>query len=131
MATINRFEDLQMWQKARVLCSTIHTIVVNKNFRNFELRNQILASSGSVMDNIAEGFGRENKNEFITFLGFSRGSLDETKSQLYRLLDTKAIDQNVFNQIYELADEISKMIRSFINYLNSTEVRGLRYKKQT
>jgi four helix bundle protein len=129
MATIGRFEDLQMWQKARILCQMIHPVVTNRDFRNFTLRDQIQASSGSVMDNIAEGFGRENKNEFLTFLGFSKGSLNEVKSQLYRLLDTQVISQEVFDQIYEMADEISKMISSFINYLNKSDIRGLRYKK--
>jgi len=129
MATIERFEDLQMWQKSRILCDEIYKIVSKKEYKNFSLKDQILASSGSVMDNIAEGFGRENNKEFITFLGYSKGSLCEAKSQMYRLLDTQFIDQKLFDQMYNLAEEISKIISSFIIYLNKTEVRVLRYKK--
>jgi four helix bundle protein len=129
MATIGRFEDLQMWQKARVLCKEIYIVVSKKSFNNFSLKDQILASSGSVMDNIAEGFGRENNKEFIVFLGYSKGSLSETESQIYRLLDTQAINQKLFDDLYALADEIQKMISTFIVYLGKTEFRGLRYKK--
>jgi four helix bundle protein len=128
MATVEKFKDLLIWQKSRLLCNKVYSIVENKACKNFELKRQISASSGSVMDNIAEGFDRGNKNEFLQFLSYSKGSLGEVKSQLYRLLDTKIITQEIFNQTYELAEEISKMINSLIKYLKKTEIRGLRFK---
>lgn len=83
MATIKNFEDLKVWQKARILCQEIFEIVKEQNFsKDYKLKDQINGSSGSVMDNIAEGFGRQGNNEFINFLTISNGSAMEVKSQL-------------------------------------------------
>jgi four helix bundle protein len=85
MATIKKFEDIEAWQKARVLCQEIYRISREGQFaKDFALRNQICASSGSIMDNIAEGFERGGRKEFIQFLGIAKGSSGEVKSQLYR-----------------------------------------------
>jgi len=57
MATINNFEDLEIWQQARDICKDIYRIINYEKFRkDFGLVRQINNSSGSVMDNIAEGF---------------------------------------------------------------------------
>jgi four helix bundle protein len=88
MATITKFEDLEVWQIARTLSRLIYSLSAKGNFsKDYALKNQIHSSSGSAMDNIAEGFGRAGKIEFIQFLGFSNGSACEVKSQLYRALD--------------------------------------------
>ena len=90
MSTIKNFEDLKVWQKSRILCQQIFEIIEEKNFsKDYKLKDQINGSSGSVMDNIAEGFGRQGNNEFINFLTISNGSVMEVKSQLYRALDRK------------------------------------------
>ncbi|GAB3704062.1 hypothetical protein GCM10027592_34940 [Spirosoma flavus] len=83
MPTVNRLEDLKSWQKARFLSSNIHQATRDKSFLDdLDLKRQIRRSGGSVMDNIAEGFGRGNRGEFVQFLGIARGSLTEVKSQL-------------------------------------------------
>lgn len=75
MATIQSFEDLKVWQKARDLCKHIYNATLEEKFsRDFALKDQINRSSGSVMDNITEGFGRKGNNEFINFLTYSNGS---------------------------------------------------------
>ena len=72
MATINNFEELKVWQKARMLCQEIYEIIEKEKFcKDYKLKDQINGSSGSVMDNIAEGFGRQGNNEFINFLTIS------------------------------------------------------------
>ena len=92
MATIKRFEDLEIWQEARKLAHEIHLICIETELRNdFRLKSQIKASSGSVMDNIAEGFERDGNTEFRQFLSISKGSAGETRSQLYRLSSLLAI----------------------------------------
>lgn len=69
MATVNKFEDLEIWKLARTLCNDIFEIIETTNLKNnFRLSNQIDGSSGSIMDNIAEGFERnEIKNLLISF----------------------------------------------------------------
>ena len=68
MATIKKFEDLEIWQEARRLSMSIITISNETNLKSdFRLRDQIKASSGSVMDNIAEGFERNGNLEFRQF----------------------------------------------------------------
>ena len=130
MATIKRFEDIGAWQKARELSKEIYAITkIGKFSKDYELKGQILKASGSIMDNIAEGFERGGKGEFIQFLGIAKGSCGEVRSQLYRALDREYIDKEKFNELYNFSDEISKMIKGFITYLNSTIIRGQKYKK--
>ena len=73
MATIKHFENLEIWQLARLLCNDIYSIAIKTNLRtDYRLYNQIDGSSGSVMDNIAEGFEPNGNNEFIQFLSISK-----------------------------------------------------------
>jgi four helix bundle protein len=75
MATFKRFEDIESWQMARELCNLIYKYTTQGKFAiDFKLRDQINGSSGSIMDNIAEGFERGGNNEFVTFLRYSKGS---------------------------------------------------------
>ena len=88
MTFIRRFEDIEAWQKGRHLCKKIREVTNIGDFqRDFSLKDQIRRSSGSIMDNIAEGFGRDGNREFIQYLSCSKGSANEVQSQLYRALD--------------------------------------------
>ena len=100
MATIKQFEDLEIWQSARELCQDVFKIIKTTPLGNdYKLRDQINGSSGSIMDNIAEGFERDGKNEFRQFLSIAKGSCGETRSQLYRVFDKKYINQEKFEEI--------------------------------
>jgi four helix bundle protein len=129
MATIKKFEDLKVWQKARILCQQVFEITEYPKFsKDYKLKDQINGSSGSVMDNIAEGFGRQGNNEFINFLTIANGSAMEVKSQLYRAFDRKYINQQKLDELSQLIDEISMMIFGFIEYLGKSDLRGQKYK---
>ena len=129
MGTIQNFEDLKTWQKARALCLEIHLISSIGNFsKDFGLKDQINRSSGSIMDNIAEGFGRKGNIEFINFLTYANGSVSECKSQIYRAFDRGYIDEGKKEELIALAQEIIKMTNSFIVYLGGSDLKGFKFK---
>ncbi len=129
MATFNRFEDIIAWQKARVLCKIIHSFTLKKPFyRDFKLVGQIKGSSGSAMDNIAEGFERGGNKEFSQFLAISKGSAGETRSQFCRALDNVYISEEEFNEAYLIADEVGKLTGALMNHLKTSELKGNKFK---
>ena len=89
--------------------------------QDYKLREQINGSSGSVMDNIAEGFGRGGNKEFITFLSYSRGSCCETKAQLQRCFDRNHINEITFLELNTNAQIIIDQISKFMNYLKASK----------
>ncbi len=126
MATINNFEDLKSWQSARKLCFAIFQLTQKDIFsRDFSLKDQINRSSGSVMDNIAEGFDRNSNKEFRHFLFIANGSVSEVKSQLYRALDREYITEQEFKIVFDLALSTSKLIGGFLNYLKDKNERKI------
>lgn len=129
MATITKFEELEVWQISRAYAHSIYALLLEENFsREYKFKEQIKASSGSVMDNIAEGFGRESRLEFINFLGIAKGSLNETKSQLYRAFDYGLISREVLDKYYAEAEKIAAKIGAFMIYLNKTRIKGQKFK---
>jgi four helix bundle protein len=118
---ITRFEDIQAWQEARKLVKMVYGLIrKNEKFsRDFRLVSQIQAAAVSSMSNIAEGFSRKGHKEFVQFLFISKSSVAEVQSQFYVALDQEYIVQNDFNEAYNQADLVSKMISNFIKYLNS------------
>jgi four helix bundle protein len=129
MATIESFEEIESWKKAREVCKILGKLIDAGNFRrSYRLIHQIEGSSGSIMDNIAEGFERGSKGEFITFLGYSKGSCGELRSQLYRAFDRNFITQQEFEELKEVALQISGLLQNFISYLQKSEITGIRRK---
>lgn len=128
MAKIERFEDLETWKLARELSSVIYSFTLEPPFSSdFDLKYQIRKSSGSIMDNIAEGFERGGNKEFIQFLGISKGSAGEVRSQLYRCLDRQYISEENFKIVYEKSLRISKQLSQFIQYLKTSQLSGFKY----
>jgi len=126
---INRFEDLEVWKNARELCKRIRRTIYETGLsKDFSLKDQILRSSGSVMDNIAEGFERDGKKEFVNFLYIAKGSLGETRSQIYRCYDSEYLDEKLFNELINDCLNLSGQIKHFINYLSSSDFNGIKKK---
>ncbi|MEO5565036.1 MAG: four helix bundle protein [Chitinophagaceae bacterium] len=131
MATIKSFEDIESWKKAREVCKEIGVLVDEGRFKNsYRFIGQIESSSGSIMDNIAEGFERGTRAEFIQFLGYSKGSCGELRSQLHRAFDRGYITEKEFDNLKSKVMQISGLIQNLISYLQKTKVEGIRRKVQ-
>ena len=125
MATITKFEELDIWQLARAQTNDFLFLVESTSIaKDYELRNQMNASSGSVTDCIAEGFERSGNNEFKNFLVMAKGSNGEYRSQLYRCLDRKYISKEKFDGLYARNITIGNKLMSFITYLQNSNYRG-------
>lgn len=118
MATARRFEDLQVWQEARELARETYKIANHPPFRrDFGLRDQITRAATSTMSNIAEGFERGSRKEFVQFLQVAKASNGEVRSQLYIARDQKYIDESIFSEMQESTLSLSRRLAKFIGYL--------------
>ena len=130
MATINTFEELDIWQLSREICQDVWNAFENSSLgKDFELKNQVNRSSGSIMDNIADGFERNGRREFINFLSYTKGSCGELRSQLYRAFDRKHITEEEFEFLKEKTITESKKIGSFMAYLVKSDHKGSKFDK--
>lgn len=125
MATIKKFEDLEIWQLARQLCQRIYPLTFEEPIvKDFCYRDQLRSNYGY----IAEGFGRGSKLEFINSLTTAKGEPEELKSQLYRGI--KYLSERLFKEFYEMTDLLVKTIGAFIRYLNKANIRGQKFKER-
>ena len=129
MGTIKTFEDIQSWQAARSVRVRVGKFIDAGRFkRNYRLIHQIEGASGSIMDNIAEGFERGTRSEFIMFLGYAKGSCGELRSQLHRAFDRSCITEVEFEELKNAVLKISGLLQNLIKYLQQCEVAGIRKK---
>lgn len=129
MSTIRKFEELEVWKIARALAAKVYEIALNLPIsREYRLSDQMKGSCGSIMDNIAEGFDRGSRLEFINSLSIARGETGELKSQLYRALDNKMISEQLFDELYNDCDRLIRKLSAFIEYLNKTNIKGQKFK---
>ncbi|PIR41757.1 MAG: four helix bundle protein [Candidatus Yanofskybacteria bacterium CG10_big_fil_rev_8_21_14_0_10_37_15] len=139
MATIEKFEDLICWQKARLLTREVYKICRDLNISIFKRLNipvdygfcdQIQRASVSVMSNIAEGFERGTKQEFLNYLYIAKGSAGEVRAQLYVAIDIGYLNSETFKYLNGISVECSRLISSFISKVKTSEFRGLQHRKE-
>lgn len=115
MAAIRSFTEILSWQRARQWSAEIFRHTKHRPFAGDQrLVVQINDSSESVMSNIAEGFGRGTQSEFIVFLGYALGSLDETRSHLCAAYDREYLVEAEFGRLFNEGTTIRKLIVAFI-----------------
>ncbi|HEU5292664.1 MAG TPA: four helix bundle protein [Cyclobacteriaceae bacterium] len=118
MAKVERFEDLICWQEARSLVNIVYNASnVGPMAKDFDMRSQIRRAAISSMNNIAEGFGRFSKKEFIRFLEISSTSASEVKSVSYAALDLNYWDQETVKQVQNKAEGVKALTLGLIKYL--------------
>jgi four helix bundle protein len=127
MRQAKKFEDLAIFQMARNLCKEVYAITKTGEFhKDSRFVQQIHASAGSVMDNIAEGFERDGNKEFINFLYIAKGSCGEVRSQLIRASDVGFIDNETATRLYNDCLNLSKSLSKFIQSLKGSPISGLK-----
>jgi len=128
MATFRKFEDIDAWQKARELVKEVYGATGRGSFsKDFALKDQIRRASISAMSNIAEGFERDGKKEFIQLLSIAKGSTGEVKSQLYVAKDQGYLTRAQFDSLAALADKTGRMIAGLMGYLKESNIRGWKF----
>jgi four helix bundle protein len=129
MPTIRNFEDMDVWQRARKLTQEVYAISNAGIFsKDFALRDQIRRASISVMANIAEGFERNGRSEFIQFLSIAKGSVGEVRSHLYVAGDQGYIGGDLLRSLVADTEEIGRMVGGLIDYLRRSRIRGAKYR---
>ncbi|MBU1101419.1 MAG: four helix bundle protein [Bacteroidetes bacterium] len=112
---IERFEDIIAWKKSRILVKDIYKLVDES--KDYGFRDQMRRASVSIMNNIAEGFERKSNKEFKQFLFIAKGSAAEVKSMLYVALDLAYLDKEKFDELFDLTEEITKILSGLIKTL--------------
>ena len=129
MDRAQKFEELKIFKKARELSKDIYVVTAKPPFVNdVRFVQQIHASVGSIMDNIAEGYERNGNKEFVQFLYIAKGSCGELRSQIIRASDVGFLDNQSVNEIYNKCITLSQEISMFIRALKYSEYKGVKYK---
>ncbi len=129
MATFQKFEDMEAWQRARVLTNQIYDVTSQDSFRrDLNLVDQLRRAAISIMSNIAEGYERDGTKEFLHFLSIAKGSAGEVRAQLYIALDRKYISSESFQTLNETATQVSRMITGLMKYLRQSDLKGIKHK---
>jgi four helix bundle protein len=118
-AAIETFEDLRVWQQGIELVKQIYLITREGEIsKDFGLRDQLRRAAVSVPTNIAEGFERYSRKEYVNFLNIAKGSAGEVRSLLRVALEVDYLDESTYFRLYDLAKGLSRMLASQIQAIN-------------
>lgn len=116
---VDRFEDLKCWQSARQLVKIVYIACMDGKLRkDFEMQSQIKRAALSFQNNIAQGFCRFYRKEFVRFLDISQSSAGEVLSMYYNLEDLEMIDKDKIESIRLIATETRNKTLGLIKYLH-------------
>lgn len=130
MATVARFEELGVWQKARELAGRVYALTGSPGFADDRaLRDQMRRAAISIASNVAEGFERGGRGEFVQFLSVAKGSAGEVRAQLYLALDQRYITQTQFEESLAMTEATAAMLVGLMRYLKHSPIKGDKYKR--
>ena len=112
------YRDLRVWQEGMNLAEMSYQ--VTKTFPKEEMYgmiSQIRRAAVSVPANIAEGYGRENRGEYIQFLRIAQGSLKELETHLLLATRVNLTTQPETSPVLKQCETVGKMLRSLIRAL--------------
>ena len=121
MLKIEKFEDLKCWQSARGLVKLVYDLCSNEKLdKEFELKSQLKRAALSSKNNIAEGFSRFHKRDFIKFYDISQSSASEVKSMSYTLEDINLLEPNLIKELRDKTEETRNLTLGLIKYINNS-----------
>ncbi len=130
MPTIAKFEDLPVWQAARKLAVSLYELTRQQPFcDDWGLCRQLQRTAVSVLSNIAEGFERGSKTEFIQFLFIAKGSAGEARAQLYIAFDLNYITAEQLQKTVTHCEQVSRQLAGLIEYLKQSEFKGHKFRE--
>jgi len=112
------FEKLDVWKRSARLSVTLYQEL--KDSKEWGFRDQITRSALSISSNIAEGYERNSRKEYVQFLRIAKGSCGELRTQLYIGREAGLLDKSLASALIEESGEISRMLGSMIAKLGST-----------
>ncbi len=122
MAKLERFEDLKCWKAARELVKLIYLAAEKGKLKSdWDTKSQIKRAALSVMNNIAEGFGRMNPKDAMRFYDYAQSSCLEVNSMLYVLEDLNYLEREELEKIREQCNKTISLTLGFIRYLRKRE----------
>lgn len=125
---VSDFEELAIYQQSRELAKQVYQITREGEFKyDSRFVQQMRAASGSISDNIAEGFERQGNKEFLQFLYIAKGSCGEFRSQINRAYDAGFISLETYNQMYTDCRKLVAGILNLIKTIKSFESKGSKY----
>ncbi len=131
MPTVQRFEELRVWQESRELVKQVYALTQHfPKQETFGLMNQMQRAAVSAMSNIAEGFERGSNTEFIQFLYTARASCGEIRSQSYIALDLGYGALAEIQELRERCETLSRRLKTLIEYLKRAEIRGIKFHEE-
>jgi len=124
---IESFEDLIVWQKGIELVKTVYLHTSDGDFKkDFALRDQIRRAAVSIPTNIAEGFERSSRKEYLQFLNIAKGSAGEVRSLLRVALEVGYINPTTYGQLRDDVVALSRRLYNQIKAIKEKEaVRGV------
>jgi len=119
---VQSYRDLQVWQKGMDLAAECYCLT--KDFpadERFGMISQIRRAASSIPANIAEGYGRESRGDYIHFLRIAQGSLKELETHLLLATKVEIIPAQSTAPILTQCDELGKMLRALIRSLQAKD----------
>ena len=110
------FENLDVWKRSARLSADIYRAL--QSCKDWGFRDQLVRSALSVPSNVAEGYERNSRNEYVWFLTIAKGSCGELRTQLYIAMDVEPIERSVAKRFVTEAAELSKMLQGMISTLS-------------
>ena len=113
------FEKLDVWKRSARLSVEVYNSL--KDSKEYGFKDQLFRSALSVPSNIAEGYERGSRKEYIRFLNVAKGSCAELRALLYIGIETEILDRTMASNHLKEACEISKMLQGLINKLQEVD----------